>query len=125
MKTIIQVLLLIVGLINFFPVIGVISADVLVKLYGGEILTGDLLILMRHRAILFGIVGGFIIISAFRPALQTAAIVMGFVTLVGFEILALGADNLGDKLYRVAMIDIAAIIALAIAAILRPRLKNR
>ena len=121
MKSFAKVIIIIVGLINFFPIVGLVSAQMLSQLYGGVALDGDLLILMRHRALLFGILGGFIIFSAFRPVLQPAAIVMGLVSMLGFTALVLGAGDYGEKLYRVAIIDIFASAGMILVAILRKR----
>ena len=41
----------------------------LLSLYGVEV-QGDLAILMRHRAVLFGLLGGLMILAAFRPHLK-------------------------------------------------------
>ena len=86
MERFISAILIIVGLTNLLPVIGVISAESLASLYGFATLQGDLLILMRHRALLFGILGAFIIYSAFRRELQPSAILMGLVSMLGFII---------------------------------------
>ena len=51
------VLLFIVGVINFLPVMGVLSAARLSQAYAIELDGNDLVILMRQRALLFGIVG--------------------------------------------------------------------
>ena len=93
MKLTISIILVLVGLMNFYPVIGVLSADTLRNLYGVIILDNDLLILMRHRAILFGILGIFMVISAFRPNLQPSAIVVGLISMMAFIGLALGTGE--------------------------------
>ena len=69
--------LLVVGLINLAPVFGVISAAKLESAYSVTLAGNDLAILMRHRALLFGILGAFIIYSAFNPHYQLAAMIMG------------------------------------------------
>jgi hypothetical protein len=68
MNIIFLVLFFIVGVINFLPVIGIISASKLSQAYSIELASNDLIILMRHRALLFGIVGGFIFYSIFKVA---------------------------------------------------------
>lgn len=125
MQRLITVLFLIAGLINFAPVAGVLSADTLANAYGIAAPQGDLLILMRHRALLFGIVGGLLIVAAFRRPLQPVAIVAGMVSMIGFIALVLMAGEHGDKLQRIMLIDIGAVIVLALAAILRYRLPRR
>ena len=59
--------LIVVGLINFLPLVGVYSAQRLESSYSIVLASNDLIILMRHRALLFGVLGGFILYSAFMP----------------------------------------------------------
>ena len=124
MERVISVLLVVVGLVNFFPVIGVLSAEALSKAYGIELPKGDLLILMRHRGLLFGIVGTLIISSAFMRHLQTAAMVAGFVSMVGFLVLAFSAGGYGAKIQGVVVADIVATVLLVIAMGLRATTSN-
>ena len=114
-------ILVIVGLINLLPVIGVASAEVLATLYGISALDGDLLVLMRHRAVLFGALGGLIIASAFRRHLQPAAIIAGLFAMLGFVALALMADDIGAKIQKVMWVDIFALVGLSVVAIGRFR----
>jgi len=117
-ERIISALLIMVGLVNFAPAVGLLGAEALGRLYGFANLEGDLLILMRHRALLFGIVGSFIICSAFRPGLQPAAMLMAAVSMLGYIALVFLADVPGAKLNRVAMIDIIACLPLLAAWVL-------
>ena len=64
----IALLLIIVGLINMIPVLGVLSAQRLQGLYGLAELDSELSLLLRHRALLFGLLGSVIVFSAFVPA---------------------------------------------------------
>ncbi len=118
LSTIIKLLLILVGLINFIPVIGVFSAEHLNTLYSIEVTEPNLLILMRHRALLFGIVGGIIIFSAFRPALQPLAIVVGLISMIGFIVIANQADSYNDLIRRVIWADVVAIVILLLVIIL-------
>ena len=74
---IITTLLLLVGLINFAPVLGAISAQKMANSYGVDLQDPNLAVLMRHRALLFGIVGGFIIYAAWHPVYQPMAFLFG------------------------------------------------
>jgi hypothetical protein len=114
-------LLVIVGLVNVAPVIGVLGPESLGRLYGFAGPEGDLLILMRHRALLFGIVGAFILCSAFKQRLQPAAMLMAAVSMLGYMLLVFLADEPGAKLYRVALIDLIACVPLLIAMVLYRR----
>jgi hypothetical protein len=118
---IVAVLLVFVGLVNFLPVAGILSADILANAYGIPAPTGDLLVLLRHRALLFGIVGALIIVAAFRRHLQPAAILAGFVSMLGFVVLALASGDYGAELQKVVTIDAIALLALVVAALLRVR----
>lgn len=119
MNSIVATLLIAAGLVNFLPVAGVLSADILASAYGIAVPEGDLLILLRHRALLLGILGALIIVSAFRRHLQLAAILAGFVSMLGFVAFALASGEYGAELRRVLIIDLIALLALAAAAMLR------
>ena len=76
MEKIITGVLIIVGLINFYPLVGVFSNETVSNLYQINVTNNDILVLLRHRAILFGLLGAFIIYSAFKTELQWWAIVI-------------------------------------------------
>ena len=57
-------LILLVAVINLLPVSGVVSSGRLRALYGVPVDEPNLLILLRHRAVLFAIVGGLLVASA-------------------------------------------------------------
>ncbi len=54
MEKFVAAILILVGLINFYPAVGIISAEVLSSLYKIDIPSNDIHILLRHRAVLFG-----------------------------------------------------------------------
>jgi hypothetical protein len=116
MNRVITVLLLVVALINFAPVLGVISVAKLTQFYQTPIDGNDLAILMRHRAVLFGIVGGFMLCAVFRPELRHWAIAAGFVNMLSFVALAWATGDYGAGIRKVMMIDIAATGLLVVAA---------
>ena len=117
MERLTKIILVLVGLVNFFPVIGLTSSEKLASLYGIDAPGGDLLILLQHRALLFGVLGAIIICSAFRHHLRRAAVIMGFLSMLGFIVLLLLSNNYGGKLWTVALVDLIASIALAIVAV--------
>ena len=125
MNHLVSTLLIIVGLINLFPVIGVISVESLARLYGYVPEGVDAVILMRHRAVLFGILGAGIVTSAFKPAFQLPACIAGLVSMLAFIALALAAGEYGDALNKVVVADVIGslglIIVLAILAVTRSR----
>jgi len=119
MTKIIPVLLFIVGMINFMPVIGILSAAKLSQAYSIELISNDLIILMRHRALLFGLVGGFILYSVFAPSYRSAAMVMAAISMIGFLYFIWAVGDYNESLFKVAIIDIVGIVCLVLAAICR------
>lgn len=117
MKKLSTVLLIAVGLLNFYPLIGAISADQLVQLYGIELDTLDHVVLMRHRAVLFGLLGSFMIYSAFRKSLRLLACLAGLVSMMSFVLLAYASGNVGNELRTVLVADIVGSVALAVVLV--------
>lgn len=101
----IAALLIIVGLINVIPLIGIVSAQRLQSLYGLTALDSQLTLLLRHRALLFGLVGSVIILSAFVPALRVISYPMALLSMVGFIVLAPSANSLNPELLGVIRAD--------------------
>jgi nicotinamide riboside transporter PnuC len=94
-------------------------------LYGILINEPNLEILMRHRAVLFGLLGVFLLVAAFRPALRTLAIIAGFVSVTSFIAIAWSVGGYNDAVNRVVIADIIAIVALITAGVLQVRYKTR
>jgi len=113
---IVAICLFIIGLINFLPLLGILSVGKLEHAYGISITSSDLEILMRHRALLFGILGGFIMASAFRQVLQGAAIIMAAISMMGFILLTYLVGGINSEISNVVLIDWFACILLLVAA---------
>jgi len=113
MRKVSSILLVAIGLLNLFPIVGVISAEQITGLYGISVVSADLEILMRHRAVMLGLIGCFLLLAAFRPSLQLIAASMGLVSMSSFVILAYVAGDNGDQIGRVVMADIIGSIAAA------------
>ncbi len=111
--------LIVVGLINFLPLVGVYSTQRLESSYGIALASNDLIILMRHRALLFGVLGGFILYSAFVPMHQAAAMVMAGVSMVGFAILVHSVGGFNESVNRVLIADYVGLLFLATAGFLK------
>ena len=119
MKYILPGALVLAGLVNLFPVVGVISTGQLAALYGIDFEGPELAILMRHRAVLFGLLGAFILLSVFRPALQPLAITAGLVSMLSFIVLAFLVGDYNQEIRKVAVIDVVATAVLLVALGLR------
>ena len=122
MKIVCSILFVGTGLLNIIPVIGVLSTEQLTSMYGVGIDSADLETLMRHRAVMLGLIGGFLLFAAFRPSLQLAAGAIGLVSMASFVILAyLSGDN-GVQIDNVVTADIVGSVAAAIALVMAVRL---
>ena len=111
-------LLIAVGVIQLLPVVGVLGADHLADLYGLAFQELNISILMRHRALLFGLLGSFLIYSAFQPALWPLAFIAGFVSVISFIAIAWSVGSYNDAIRNVVIGDLVAFIFLSAAVIL-------
>ncbi len=117
MRFIIPAMLVAVGIIHILPLSGVLSATRLFDLYGISFDDPNLEILMRHRAVLFGLLGMFLLSSAFLPNLQLAALITGFVSVVSFLYLAYSVGGYNDQVNRIVIADKAALVCLLVGSI--------
>ena len=118
LERIITGLLLVVAAIHLVPITGFFGADRLTSLYGIDVTSADLEILMRHRAVLFGILGVFFAYAAFRPALQPVAFVAAFATIASFFYLAFSVGDFVEAIRKIVVGDVVAAVALLGAVIL-------
>ena len=73
----------------------------------------NLEILMRHRAVLFGIVGGLLLVAAFHPPLRTLGYAAGFTSMLSFLLVAWLVGGYNAEIERVILVDVGGIAALA------------
>ena len=112
MKYVVPTMLLIVGLIHLTPVTGVTGVGRLNSLYGIMLDEPNLILLMRHRAVLFGLLGVFLVYAAFRPMVQPLALIAGFISVVSFLWLAQATENHNEQIARVFAVDLVALFCL-------------
>jgi hypothetical protein len=122
MRFVVSIGLLIAAVIHLVPVVGVLGAAKLSALYGIDANDPTLAILMRHRAVLFGLLGGFLAVAAFVPAYQVAALVMGAVSAAAFVVIAWVTPSASSAITTIVRGDLVALAGLALAAIARTRL---
>jgi hypothetical protein len=113
---IVSLLLIIVAIIHLAPLVGVLSAQRLAVLYGLDFSESNLSILMRHRAVLFGLLGGFFVYAAFKPSLQPMAFVAGFISVISFLWLVWSTDGYNSLLGKIATADVIALVCLIVGA---------
>jgi hypothetical protein len=112
MSYLISFLFLVAGAINLAPVSGAISSEQLERLYHIGAASSDVELLLRHRAILFGIVGSIIIVAAFVPGLRLTATLSGLVSMVSFIVLVFATKSGSASLVQIAWIDVVATLIL-------------
>ena len=88
----------------------------LAALYGFSFDEPNLAILMRHRAVLFGLLGLFLLVAAFRPEWQGIAFVGGFASVLSFLYLAWSVGGYNSQVGRVVAADILALVCLVVGA---------
>lgn len=115
MKHLTAALLIAAGIIHLLPLAGVLGSERLASLYGFPFNEPNLEILMRHRAVLFGLLGAFLVCSAFMPVYQTAALIGGLISVVAFIGLAWLVGGYNAQIGRVVVADWVALACLAAA----------
>ncbi len=104
--------LLVVAVIHLLPLSGFFGVERLASLYDVKFEDVNLEILMRHRAMLFAILGGFFAYAAFAPAVQPIAFVAAFISLASFFFLAFSVGEFNAAIRKVVIADIVASVAL-------------
>ena len=112
MHAVATTLVLLVGLVNLLPVSGALSKGRLESLYGIAIEDTNLEVLMRHRALLFGIVGGLLVASAYHLPLRLVGLTVGLISMLSFVVVAWVVGDYNAQLRRVVIIDLVASAAL-------------
>ena len=118
MQKVITALLIIVAIIHLLPVTGVFGPQRLSELYGLSFQETNISILMRHRAFLFGLLGLFLMYTAFQPALQPLVFFAGFTSVASFIVLAWLAGDYNDAIRKVVVADIVALSCLLLGGVL-------
>lgn len=115
------VLFLIPAVIHLTPLSGVLGADALARLYGLDFSEPNLQILMRHRAVLFGLLGALLLTAVFRASYRTLALWAGFASVLSFLLIAATSGEYGVAVARVVLADWVALASLSLAAVLHWR----
>ena len=112
----VQGVLLLAALIHLAPVTGLAGADALQRLYGVDLTDPATLMLMRHRAVLFALIGLPLVIGLVVPAWRLPALLGALISLSAFLALAANLPGLNPALQRAAHIDLG-LVALIVPAL--------
>jgi hypothetical protein len=125
MKYLISAMFIVAAIIHLMPLSGVLGSERLFALYGLSIDEPNLAILMRHRAVLLGMLGVFFLVAAFQPALQPLAFIAGFISVVPFLWLAWSTGGYNSQVGRVVTADVVVLVSLVIGSAAYLYLANR
>lgn len=117
MRHVVTVALVLLAIIHLLPLAGVAGNARLAALYGVQVTGPDLEILLRHRAVLFGLLGMFLLTAAWIPSLQVAALVAAAVSIGSFVALATSVGGYNPLIARIVRVDATAIGLIVVAVI--------
>lgn len=120
----VQFVLLIAALIHLAPVSGITGTEALHRLYGIELTDSSTVMLMRHRAVLFALVGLPLLIGLFQKSWRLPSLCGALISLGMFLGLATTLPDLNPALARAVKIDIV-LIVLIIPALWLCRRKDK
>jgi len=118
MEIFFRVTLFLAGIINLIPSILAIFPGRIYGSYGVDILDPNMELLLRHRAVLFFIVGGILVYSALAKKYYALATITGLVSMVSFVVLYLSlSQSVNEQLRKVMLFDIVASTLLFVGAL--------
>ena len=115
MRHFVPTTLLLVALVHALPLVGVLGPKRLARLYGIPAAEPNLEILLRHRAVLFGLLAAFLAWAAFKPELHRLALISAVLSVSSFLGLAMMVGNLNAELRKVFKVDVVALVLLLAA----------
>jgi len=119
MEIIFRTILFIVGTINISPAMLTFLPSKISKSYGIEILNVNYELLLRHRAAMFGLIGGLLVYAAISRKLYKVSIFVGLFSMLSFIILYfIIGKEINAELKKIMIIDIVAVAILLVGFIL-------
>lgn len=105
------------GIIHLLPLGGALGQSQLKVLYNVNLEDPNIRILLQHRAVLFGIVGGVLVRAAIWENDQDLSLKIGLASAVPFLAIAGGESRYNECLARVVAADRVAVTCLLGAAV--------
>lgn len=117
MNVVAEVLLGAAGVIHILPLVGMFGTSRVERLYGISVEGPDLAILMRHRAVLFGLLGILLFAAIWDDDLRAAAVIGGLSSDLAFLAIAAVHRGITEAMRRVVVVDVVSVLALICAAV--------
>lgn len=105
---------MVVAVFHLLPALGVLGHQKLLLIYGISFTDANALILMRDRAVLFGLLGVFMLAAAFVPKYQTAAFAAGLLSVGSFMWLAWSSGGTNPQIGNVFAVDVVVLLCLVL-----------
>jgi hypothetical protein len=106
------------GLIHLLPLAGIMGRATLERAYAVKLGEGlDLVILMQHRALLFGLLAAACLLAVGKPGWRLPAGIAALISMLGFVLIAASQPH-AAAVARVMWIDVAASVLLALALLM-------
>lgn len=115
LQTLASACLILVGIINSLPALGLLSAGRLESLYGVAAHDANLHILLAHRALVLAMTGGLILVASFELSLRPLAYIFGMLSMLGYVGITLLVGDYNAELRKVMLVDIVAIALMLVA----------
>ena len=116
MENLYRLILLITGLVHILPFSFLFFTEQLQKSYGVDISDANLQLLLRHRAIFFGLIGVGMILSAIKKSFYGWASAIGLISMLSFVWLFYQIGGINQQLRFVMLIDVFISAALFLTA---------
>lgn len=120
-----RLILLITGLVHLLPFSFLFFTQQLQKNYGIDMSDANLQLLLRHRAVFFGLIGFGLIFSAIKKSYYGWASTIGLISMVSFIVLFYEIGGINHQLRSVMLIDVFVSIALFLTAVVYHLIHNQ
>lgn len=112
-----RAVLLAAGVVHLLPASGLLGVRQLQRLYGTALADPGLVLMLRHRALLFALLGVGLLAATASPPLRPPMLIAGLISTAGFCLLAAQTPELSASLRRVALIDVPVALGLAVVLV--------
>ena len=120
-----RLILLITGMVHILPFSFLFFTEQLQKNYGVDMSDANLQLLLRHRAVFFGLIGFGLILSAIKKSYYGWASTIGLISMVSFIVLFYQIEGVNQRLRSVMLIDVYVSIALLLSAVVYHFIHNQ